>query len=601
MKKFYIISFLLLISTYLASASPITPEKARSVALKYMNCSSVTLCSDSFTLLGTKASSLEAPAYYVFNAQADGWVIISGEDTTIPVLAVGDKGKFVTENMPEHVKYWMERMSSTVRSIRQDASIKQSAEIEALWANPRPIKMSETEGQVYLETPNWGQDYPYNNSCPSCSGGKGITGCVATATAEVLRYYWKSIKNQLIGKGTIPEYTTNTEGITMPSIDINDYVYDLDIPFDYSSSWTTKQKDAVATLMLHIGCMLEMDYTAGWSGTNTAKVSTILSTYFNFSKATHIKNRDLGKPYDWLALLKTELNEGRPVIYSASDLVKNGGGHAFVCDGYDTDNKIHINWGWDKYYNGWFAVNYLGPASGYIFSSNDLAVIGLVPDPEGKDEGCNPSLIISVPITTLPDDSRGFTVTGNMVKGETFSIAIDAIYNNSSTDFDGQVKFCITNQDNEILGTVWGPYKISFRAGYYYMGYVFNGCSIPDNYSPAIGDYIAFFSSGANGSWNRAHTLESPLKCIDKLNMFDFTMITLPSDIHVNNIVYPAIALRRNIRMNSETWKLDGITLDNLGKNNVRFIATEGEHTLEVKLEYTDGSSETVKKKFTVN
>jgi len=590
MRKTCLSIFFALFATIFTLATPVTPEKARSVALKYLNCSSVALRSDSFTLLGTKASALDSPAFYVFNNPDGSWVMVSGEDTTIPILAAGDGSIFETEDMPEHVKYWMDRISSTVKNIRKDASVKQSEQIKALWANPRPSGMNAATSEVYLETPSWNQRSPYNDKCPLYDGtNRAVTGCVATAMAEVLRYHSYPEK----GKGVIPAYTTSKHSLAMPAIDIDGFEYDWTIPFKYkSSTWSTEQKEAVADLMLHCGCMVEMNYGSS-SGAYETLIPGALSTYMGYSKAACMRYRAFDSPMGWLKLLKKELDEGRPIIYAGSN-INGSGAHCFVCDGYNSNNQVHINFGWGGSSNGWYAVNYLGKSGGSVYSKSDDAVIGLAPDPEGDDEKDKPLMYISY--SSKPDSTKGFTITSGSINSKSFKLKLDAFFNRSGYTYTGKYKICLAGEDDTIISTLSTVRKANISNGYLYENLTFS-CTIPSTVTPSLGNYIALFYDDPYGNWIRAkrYYTSSALKNLDKLNPFDFSIITIPANIKAGNVIYPEV-LHRNVRLNSETWKLDGNELDILN-----FTATAGEHTLEVKLEYTDGSSETVKKKFTVN
>jgi len=583
MRKTCLSIFIVLLATLSASASPLTPEQARKVALRYLNCSSVAFSADSFTLLGTKASALDSPAFYIFNNPDGGWVIVSGEDSTIPILAAGEGSKFETEDMPEHIRYYLERMTHTINAIRREglsaASVRSSAAIQTAYS------------EVHLETPNWGQEEPFNNLCPIYKDGKrSLTGCVATAMAEVLGY------NRFPGQGTgvSPEYTTISYSIPMPSINLDlEPEYNWDLPMDVNQTWTQQQKDEVARIMLHIGCIMKMDYGES-SGSHNRGIPNALSTYMRYSKTTCYRYREAGSAQEWLNKLKAELDQGRPIIYGGMDMI-NGGGHSFVCDGYNSNNMIHINWGWNGKANGWFAVNYIGPESetGGVYSEDDMAIISLIPDPDAEDELGNPLLAISTP--ARPINTKGFTISSGSIQRGSFKITLDALWNLSGYKYVGKVKICLAGNDGKIKFNL-SPEKIVSLVDRDLEEEMEFNCSIPSGAKPVPGDIIALYFCDEKGNWIRANKYYSNpyLSTLDKLNPIDFSIIKIPENIRSGNMVYPEV-LHRNIRLDSETWALDGKTID-----ICNFTATAGEHTLEVKLEYTDNSSETVKKKFTV-
>lgn len=627
MKKYSAIAIILLISSILAKATPVTPEQARKVALSYMNCSKVTLAADSFTLMGTKASSVEAPAYYVFNTPSSGWVMVSGEDTTVPILAVGENGSFQTEDMPEHVAYWMNRISSKIKSIRKDTSIKQSEEIKVQWSNPRVArKMGVAAPAVHLETALWGQGYseintemgqingPFNWQCPQYSEGVYcITGCVATAMAEVLHYN----KYPQKGKGTIPAYTTSKYKISVPETNIEGFTYNWDIPsrpyyesyyhsinpsyYPEAPIWTDVQKNAVAALMFHLGSMVEMNYGPSSSSATSSKISTALSTYMGYSKATCEYFRNVENPQDWLKMIRAELDAGRPIIYGGQNIAASGG-HQFVLEGYDANNMVYINWGWLGQENGWFAYNYLGTEGGSIYSRDDSAILGLAPDPEGSSiDNSSPTIALSItddPENPWPYD-KGFNIVSGSVSSKSFSLSVDTFFNISGFKYSGNIKICLVGQDGTIICDLSSVSSLSLSNRCYFTSPIpfrtFQ-CTIPDSVTPKIGDYIALFYSTSTGEWRRANRYYglSPLVVIDKINPFDFGIVLIPDNIKAGNIICPYM-LHRNCRLTSETWKLDGTEIQ-----NGSFSTTTGDHILEVNMVYTDGVTETVRKKFTV-
>lgn len=600
MKKYTASIIILLIFSIFAKATPVTPEKARKVALTYMNCSQVSLAADNYTLAGgVRTNSAESPTYYIFNNPAGGWVMISGEDSTIPILAVGDGGSFQTKDMPENIKYWMGRISSKIKEIRKSGSAAASAEIQARWANPRSAKKMDASGTVHLETPNWDQTYPYYNKCPkTSSGAQTITGCVATAMAEVLAY--NKYPSEPVGTIIIPAYTTSSLGISVAAIDRTgyEYVWD-DMPFNYSYTWTKEQKDAVATLMQHCGSMVKMNYNTSSSGGSSAADSSVpgaLATYMGYTKSSILTHRENESPENWMKMLKSELDLGRPVIYSGQSL--SGGGHEFVLDGYDSDGKVHINWGWGGYCNAWYAFNYLGPASGNVYSAWDNAIIGLAPTTGGSE---TPRLVIS--LQKPSSEKPGFSVTPTCLLG-TFTVALDCIWNMSlsETVFNGKIKLSLTGRDNTIKSDLITVDLSSNPLKYtYYRGYTFSNLSIPKD-KLEMGDYIALYYSCPDGRWIKASrygylTYENQI--IDRLTPYDFSILYLPSDIKEGNIVYPHIQYR-NEYVNTTTWKLDGVSLSDYNYSNVNFQATKGKHTLEVTINYKSGSSEVLRKSFTV-
>ncbi len=222
----------------------------------------------------------------------------------------------------------------------------------------------------------WNQSAPYNDQCPPATGGKLCpTGCVATALAQIM-YYWKYPVHGT-GQGTV-SVTADGTGSSI-TVDFGETTYDWDnMLLDYESNkYTDVQANAVSTLMLHCGVAVSMNYAADASGSNTYEARSGMMTYFNYNPGMNLLFRDFYSTDEWMNRLYTELNAGRPVFYTGVDATQ--GGHAFVCDGYDADGFVHINWGWGPQGgNGYFDVALLDP-QGYSFSSGQTILVGVAP------------------------------------------------------------------------------------------------------------------------------------------------------------------------------------------------------------------------------
>jgi len=56
--------------------------------------------------------------------------------------------------------------------------------------------------------------------------------------------------------------------------------------------------------------------------------------------------------------MRNSLNDGNPILYGGNKPSSaGGGGHAFVCDGYEDDNYFHFNWGWNGNSDGYFYID----------------------------------------------------------------------------------------------------------------------------------------------------------------------------------------------------------------------------------------------------
>jgi hypothetical protein len=299
----------------------------------------------------------DEPMFYVFAMNENGgFIIVSGDDVAKPVLGYSDDGTY-DENNPNFA-YWMEMLSQEI-AVAIENNVQQNEQIKAQWAafeNDKPVRASGDYVEPLVKT-KWNQSAPYNNLCPEISGTRTVTGCVATAMAQIMKYH----EYPTTRTATIPGYTTAAKKINISQV-TGTTTYDWKNMTDtYTSSSTGISADAVAALMYHCGVSVKMDYDTnenGGSGASTSDVIPALKNYFSYDNGIAERLRDRYSYPDWINMLKTELKAKRPVLYSGQRSVS---GHAFVCDGYDTDDKFHINWGWGGYCDGYFEVSALNP------------------------------------------------------------------------------------------------------------------------------------------------------------------------------------------------------------------------------------------------
>ena len=320
-----------------------------------------------------------ASAYYVYNiGSGRGYVMISGDDLLPEVIAYADDGAFLPdEEQPEH-------MASFLAQVR--------AALHALVERGKPVEMPRTtqlrpEGVApLLGDIQWGQGYPFNTLCPEKEGGRSVVGCVATALAQIIRYHrWP---NQ--GEG-ICAYTEN-DG-TNHRVDFSRYSYDwAHMPGQPDLEFPTQPViSALSTLSYHVGVISRMQYSPQGSGTISQFPREGLQKYFKYKKSIQLLSRMNYTIADWMDIIATELNEGRPIYYAgASSTV----GHAFVCDGYKQDGYFHINLGWDGIANGYFllyAINpdVLGTGGGTSYdgyNNYQEIMVGIEPDRDGSSQ-----------------------------------------------------------------------------------------------------------------------------------------------------------------------------------------------------------------------
>ncbi|MBQ9356862.1 MAG: C10 family peptidase [Prevotella sp.] len=343
-----------------------------------MPCSSSSLRL-AYTKAMTSVQNQSLPCYYVFNIGNDGgFVIVSGDDRTIPVLGYSGSGSFSVSDMPDNMRAWLDEYQRQIEWIANHQSVSSSLIARQSQQDREPIS-------PMLQS-KWDQDEPFNSKCPAYGSQNCYTGCVATAMAQLMYYYRYPARPMK----DIPAYTTTRSGIAMPTIPVTDIDWDQMLP-EYGNSASQEAKDAVANLMLMCGTSVQMDYGTTVSSAYSNSVPVALKEYFGYDASARLELRNDYSYNDWNDIIYNELSEGRPVIYSG---LASGGGHEFVIDGYSSDDYFHVNWGWGGYCDNYFLLSILNPGSntgigaststdGYSF--NQDAVLGLMPDAGGSE------------------------------------------------------------------------------------------------------------------------------------------------------------------------------------------------------------------------
>ena len=275
-------------------------------------------------------------AYYVFNNDAGGFVIIAGDDDVTPVLGYTSTGSFDAENLPDGLKDLLKSYERQIAALGDNYVANQTATRTAF------------TGEKLLKTAEWNQYAPFNKYTPN----NYVTGCVATAGAIVMKHHGYPAK----GVGS-HSYTWNGQDLTA------NFEHDYDwanMPTKYTVG-NDEAFDGVARLMSDLGVAVEMKYAKGGSGASMEDLLTALKKYFGYSKyARLLAIADLGAEV-WNDRLRAEIDANRPILYSAVD--SNKGGHSFVIDGYK-DESFSVNWGWGGYCDGFYRIGALNPETG---------------------------------------------------------------------------------------------------------------------------------------------------------------------------------------------------------------------------------------------
>lgn len=340
--------------------------------------------------------SVDNQHFYVFNLNNDqGWVLVADDDRATPILGYSKSGEFVTENMPTNIEDWLTGISSEIQYIidndivADESTTRQWKELFA-GISTEFINRGENVVNPLVQT-RWNQMPYYNDLCPYDNqyNERTVTGCVATAMAQVLKYW----NHPAVGTGS-HSYSTNSYGTLYANFGGTQYDWD-NMPVRVTST-----NNAVATLMYHCGVSVDMSYgvaATGGSGafvisqyTNSENCAEFaFKNYFGYKSTAHGEMKDNIGDSQWKSMLRADLDASRPLVYAGF----GNGGHCFVCDGYDNSDMFHFNWGWDGQNDGYFSLSALNPGSGgagggsYSFTNNQQAIFGLEPTDGGGGGG----------------------------------------------------------------------------------------------------------------------------------------------------------------------------------------------------------------------
>ncbi len=333
----------------------------------------------------TEARNSES-VYYVFNINNSGFVIVAADDAAYPVLAYSfDKPHFTVNNSPEY-EYWMDNYSRQIVDMKAKNLVADQAS-EKLWSrliNASPSDLKTTKGKAVepLLTTTWGQGKYYNKFTPydaqAMDDNHVPTGCVATSMAAIMYYY----RYPESGFGSKTYDANNSQhgygDYGYLSANFENTVYDYDqmlTSYDGNSEESCTQ---VSRLMYHAGVSVSMMYGPDGSGTGMNDAFQAFKVYWKYSTSIQLKERAGTTPSQWLSYLTTNLDDKKPIIYAGRDNGPGGGGHAWMCDGYQGTDYFHMDWGWDGSDNGYFYIDNLNTSNGN-YTSEQEALINIYP------------------------------------------------------------------------------------------------------------------------------------------------------------------------------------------------------------------------------
>ena len=367
MKKVLFLLSLLIPS--LIWAGPVSRTKALGEAVSFIKEKHPQSAAPSITIAAQgEVTALGQPAYYIFNIGNDqGFVVVAGDDRTTPIIGYSNEGNIDKNRMPDNMKAWLDACGKELKTLAAMDDAQATKRLRA----PRQRNIATRNSIAPLITSKWDQATPYWNECPQFMNSNdeadgyelAYTGCVATAMAQIMYYH----KYPTAETNEIPAYSfTYSDGnfnystVQMPALPPTTFDWEH-MRDTYTGAEDEVYTAAVAHLMFYVGCAAKMQYGRNASGAYTDDIPPAFRLFGYGSKLAY---RNDYTQEAWDNLVYEELKAGRPMIYNGT--AGSGGGHSFICDGFEYGDYFHINWGWGGMGNGFFQLSILNPSASGI-------------------------------------------------------------------------------------------------------------------------------------------------------------------------------------------------------------------------------------------
>ena len=454
-----------------ASAEPIDFDAAKKLAAKAIGKSEVVNVQPGSEVNSRMAvSPVDAPAFYMFNSEdGKGFAIISGDDEFPEVIGYSETGWLnLNGSLPDALVAYLEGYSRYVADVRSGLATPPVRE---------GVGSATTNSVPPLCKSTWGQGYPYNGYCPKVGVNTCPVGCVATAMAQIMYYYKHPERAQ---GGKIVYDTGNSKigsnGYITEDFSTDEHIYAWDLMRDdvsmMNGTANIASRNAVAQLSYDCGVAAKMSYSTNGSGTTESEALYAFHKHFDYSVHTNVTFREMfANQADWNALIKKELDEGRPVLFCGTSTKGSGAdaaGHAFIVDGYTKSGPVHVNWGWDGSSDGYYDIVTLDMGQ-YAFSKGQSILYGIQPSAEGE----------TMPQSNLLCFYKPMKITAASVSlGKRYFCEIDSFYNMYPATKEWSVCIGLFDKHGNFIP------KISQGSASVTLGYLY-GYSSPDySYDP---------------------------------------------------------------------------------------------------------------------
>jgi len=408
MKKSFTTFIAILFVFFNVFSDPVNEKEAKQIAENFYNAyAPSTKVGSSINKLITETYQ-EVESFYIFGFEKGGFVIVTADDNAVPILGYSFTNP-VSEKIESNTRYLFDRYNREISFLKK--SDKSDETIKTQWKKLREgnIKKEMKAAGPLLET-LWSQGTYYNDLCPL---GTPV-GCVATAMSQIMNYHeWPAT-----GNGWHKYIPDDNPEFGVQYADFSSETYDwANMPNELTSGSTQIQIDATSTLCYHAGISVDMNYDEDGSGAASPDVLFALTSYFKYDHATiEFIEFDIAEETSFINKIKNEIDNNRPVYYSGSS--ESTGGHAWVCDGYDDSDKVHINWGWGPGYTGYYEVSSMVVGSADYSEQNDI-IIGIQPGSVDQD------MIWTKQASGFEAASRGIDYISAIDKRTAWAVAYD--------------------------------------------------------------------------------------------------------------------------------------------------------------------------------
>lgn len=602
---------LVLIGTLSSQASPIPKAKMISFGKEAYRQKALGIAPDCVNNLMKDTlfiGNSEEPLMVILNFD-HGFLILAGDDASIPVLAYSFTSNFDIQHIAPGAKMWLEQYQQEISMIRQMQS-SPSEEIQQEWDNlavgntksVTSVVVSPLISSLWNQTKYYNQYSPIDTASPAGYDNRTPNGCVAVAMAQIIYYY----RYPIHGTGSHTNYTNYGNYY----VNFANQTYYYEAMEDQLNSYNNE----VAKLIFHCATSVDMSYSPEGSGAYSENVPDALKNYFGYTANCEYKSKSGYSNSSWRTMLSTELDAGRPLYYSG---YSDEGGHAFVCDGYNTDNFFHFNFGWGGYQNGYYALTNSDGYSNAIngFSSGQGIVRNIYPGSNSYPNYCN-AQVINCTGGTLEDGSNAHNYQNNshctyvITADQAISVYVNFQYFNTEAGHDSLTFWDGAPANGNLLETISGGMPVhnpfSFTTDSLYITFITNdsitgagwrfnydvqrlsascNSAVFHNYSGSLtdGSGTDSYRSGANCIWDfrlpeATHITFTfsvfDLSPEDVLNVYDISAYPyeLLASYTGSNIPAPATFYNNKVQLNfvtdnylnrdgfALTWLADSIT-----------------------------------------